>query len=250
MNEVEQLFSDIYAEYPHEFRPILKGNKARIIWQVAVVRQHVRSGGRIVDIGSGIVPFMLICQKLGYQTVVIDDLEDATYKTDASSSVLKIFRESGMECITADAFTDSLDGLEDLELVTSHDSMEHWHNSPKRMFHKFWSKMNDGAFFFLGVPNCVNLRKRITVPFGRGKWSQMTDWYEPDVFRGHVREPDVDDLRYIARDLKASSIQIMGRNWIGYRHTSRFIRTVTPVIDRTMQFFPSICSDIYLLARK
>ena len=42
----------------------------------------------------------------------------------------------------------------------------------------------------VGVPNCVNLRKRLTVPLGRGKWSPMADWYEQPSFRGHVREPD------------------------------------------------------------
>ena len=76
--------------------------------------------------------------------------------------------------------------------------------------------MGTDGLFVLGVPNRVNLRKRVFVPFGYGKWSSMKDWYESPVFRGHVREPDVDDLRYIARDLHLRDWQVFGRNWLGY----------------------------------
>ena len=44
----------------------------------------------------------------------------------------------------------------------------------------------------LGVPNCVNLRKRITVPLGRGKWvvhGRLAR--QRPTSGGHVREPDV-----------------------------------------------------------
>ena len=232
MTEIDRLYSELYSEYPDEFQSILRLNRSRILWQVGIVSRHVAEGGKLIDIGAGIVPFMLICQKLGYNATVVDDLADDTYQSKASMEVLELFDKSGVRFIKADAFTDDLASVTNLDMVTSHDSMEHWHNSPKRMFHNFWSKMNSGALFFLGVPNCVNLRKRITVPFGHGKWSQMKDWYEPEIFRGHVREPDVDDLRYIANDLKASRHEIHGRNWIGYRHPSGFVRSLTPVIDR------------------
>jgi hypothetical protein len=102
----------------------------------------------------------------------------------------------------------------------------------------------------LSVPNCVNLRKRVTVPFGAGKWSRMEHWYEPEVFRAHVREPDVEDLRYIARDLKLQNVEILGRNWLGYASAKPIIRMATNVVDRVIQFRPSLCSNIYLLGTK
>lgn len=67
-----------------------------------------------------------------------------------------------------------------------------------------------GGGFILGVPNCVSLRKRLTVPFGYGKWSSMADWYELPVFRGNVREPDVADLVFIARDIRLVDIRNIG----------------------------------------
>ena len=89
------------------------------------------------------------------------------------------------------------------------------------------------------------LRKRLTVPFGVGKWTPMPDRYEFERFRSHVREPGVDHLRYIAADLGLRDIKIIGRNWTGYRSKFRVARIITPFIDRFLRFWPSLCSDIY-----
>ena len=78
----------------------------------------------------------------------------------------------------------------------------------------------------------------------------MLSWYESDEFRGHVREPDVNDLLYIARDMKLKSIKIMGRNWLGYKNTNNLIRVVTPIVDYVLRINPRLCSDIYLIGFK
>ena len=97
--------------------------------------------------------------------------------------------------------------------MTSFDSMEHWHHSPKRLFRQVSAQLlKPRGRFVLGVPNCINARKRLSVPLGIGKWSAIEDRYEEPEFRGHVREPDVADLRYIARDMGLKDVQIFGRN--------------------------------------
>ena len=100
------------------------------------------------------------------------------------------------------------------------------------------------------MPNCVNLRKRITVPFGFGKWSSMSSWYEQEKFRGHVREPDVSDLIYMANDIKLTNIKIYGRNWLGLTSNNKFIRVLSRMIDPILKFFPSLCSDLYMVGTK
>ena len=73
------------------------------------------------------------------------------------------------------------------DVIASFDSMEHWHQSPKTLFHGLIDSLRPGGWFVLSGPNCVNLRKRITVPLGFGEWSSMSSWYEEEVFRAHVR---------------------------------------------------------------
>ncbi|TXS90848.1 class I SAM-dependent methyltransferase [Parahaliea maris] len=250
-SEVQKAFELAVQSYPAQLRWLIENNRKRLLWQCQRTLDVVPKGGCVVDIGGGIVPFMYTCQLLGYETILVDDFSDNLYKSPESKQVLGAIQESGTTVIDGDVFELELDEIpEDLDMVTSHDSMEHWHNSPKWIFSALWNKLSDGGVFWIGVPNAVNLRKRATVPFGRGKWSTMSDWYETEVFRGHVREPDVEDLAYIAQDLGAASYSIEGKNWIGYRSSRPIIRTLTPYLDRVMQIWPSLCSVIYLTAWK
>ena len=78
----------------------------------------------------------------------------------------------------------------------------------------------------------------------------MADWYDRPVFRGHVREPIVGDLLYIARDMGLVDVTIMGRNWLAYQARNPKVRRAAPYVDRILQRRPTLCSDIYLLGRK
>ena len=103
---------------------------------------------------------------------------------------------------------------------------------------------------FIGVPNCVRLRKRLTVPFGFGKWSDFNSYYYQDVFRGHVREYDIDDLKKIAEDLGFENYKIIGRNWSGLESSNSILRAITKFSDLILRFFPCLCDSIYLIAKK
>ena len=177
------------------------------------------------------------------------DAPDALYFQGVDAA-LELHRSLG---VTVEARDPLVKGFafppESLDAVTCFDSMEHWHRSPRQLFASIRAALVPGGLFVLGVPNCVNLRKRITVPFGRGKWSQMSHWYETEIFRGHVREPDVDDLHYIARDMRLADVEILGRNWAGYAG-SRLVRTLTALVDRPLRLRPTLCSDLYLVGRK
>jgi hypothetical protein len=128
--------------------------------------------------------------------------------------------------------------------------MEHWHNSPKALFGRVIAALRPGGLFILAVPNCVNLRNRITTPLGWACWSSMETWYEQTPFRGHVREPNVADLRYIARDMDLQDVKIVGRNWMGHASPRLLARAVTDVLDPILRWRPSLCSDLYLIGKK
>lgn len=251
MNLIEQKLTEVTEAYPDSLTQLIKNNWTRLVWQVEVVVDNVPKGGTVMDLGAGLIPFMAVCQILGYKTIMVDDYADDFYKDKDIEGTLEYLRKLGVQIIEADVFSDDFaNEFNGLDMVTSHDSMEHWHNSPKKLFNQLWQKLNVNGLLWLGVPNCVNIRKRITVPFGYGKWSQMLDWYETPIFRGHVREPDVNDLHYIAQDIGADKVKILGRNWIGYRNKRKLIRTITPIFDKVLQLRPSLCTDIYLLAWK
>lgn len=249
-SQISDIFEELVARYPDKLGAIARRNKSRIVWQSQQVAERVAPGSKVIDLGGGAVPFMAICQKLGYETIVVDDFGDATY--DGIDVVLSLFEETGVSVRNVDVFSEEFrfGDAGSVGMVCSHDSMEHWHQSPKRMFHLAWEALAAGGVFWLGVPNSANIRKRVMVPLGKASWSSMEHWYEQPVFRGHVREPIVADLDYIAADVGANNYEIFGRNWLGYRNPNPLVRSVTPYLDRALQLRPSLCSDIYLWATR
>jgi hypothetical protein len=85
---------------------------------------------------------------------------------------------------------------------------------------------------------------------GVTEWSSMGEWYERDSFRGHVREPTVRDLRYIAASLGLVDVTVHGYNWLGRANPSRIVAAATPVVDGLLRMRPTLCSDIYMTGRK
>lgn len=253
--ELTDLLTRVAREYPDAMVPGQIEDVPRIAFHIGFVLEKMQprpaSELAIADLGGGIGLFSVGCAAAGFKRVVLADDFDDQINKQQGDSIFALHKKHGVEVYSRDVVAKGLEGIPGgLDVVTSFDSMEHWHHSPKKLFHQVMAALNPGGLFFLGVPNSVNLRKRITVPFGIGKWSPMANWYEEPVFRHHVREPDVDDLRYIARDMGLVDVQVLGRNWLGRVNHNPLVRLVTPVCDRLLRIKPSFCADIYLVGKK
>jgi 2-polyprenyl-3-methyl-5-hydroxy-6-metoxy-1,4-benzoquinol methylase len=240
----------IAKQYPPE---LVKGqwhDVNRIAFNINLVMSRKGSNCRICDLGGGIGLFSVGCAALGMKSILVDDFSDAINKT-VVESVLDIHKSHGVTIISRDVIRDGIEfPAGSLDAITTFDSMEHWHHSPKRLFSSVVKILASGGLFVLSAPNCVNLRKRITVPLGIGASSQMVDWYEPDLFRGHVREPSKCDLAYIANDMKLVNVSLVGRNWLGYNSRYGVVRALMPFGDPLLGLFPSLCSNMYLIGTK
>lgn len=251
-----QLLRDIANQYPKDMVYNQVQDIPRFAFSIDLVVDAVKPKPitelAICDIGGGTSMFSAGCAAYGMKRVVlIDDFGDLYYHRDNTIAALALHRRLGVEIVTRNIVEKGIDDIAgDFDIITSNDSMEHWHHSPKKLFHQVFQKLKPGGVFVLSGPNCVNLRKRIAVPLGIGNWSRMPDWYETDIFRGHVREPTVSDLLYIARDMGLIDVKIYGRNWAGYLSDKRAARAVTRVIDYPLRLMPSLCSNIYMKGRK
>ncbi|MCE0482643.1 MAG: class I SAM-dependent methyltransferase [Methylacidiphilales bacterium] len=250
------LLTRVAREYPPSLVPEQVGDVPRIKFHIEYVLKAFpdrRPGDlSLCDLGGGIGLFSVGCAAAGFgRVVLVDDFRDRVNKEESSGSVFSVHEKYGVEVVSRDVIAS---GIADLgggfDAITSFDSMEHWHHSPKRLFRQVMTALKPGGLFFLAVPNAVNARKRLTVPLGLGKWSSMESWYEEEIFRGHVREPDVDDLRYIARDMGLIEVEIIGRNWLGMNNHRAWVRAMSALADRPLRLWPSLCSDLYLAGRK
>jgi cyclopropane fatty-acyl-phospholipid synthase-like methyltransferase len=239
----------IIRQYPEKLVAGQLTQLNRFTFDVELVLARAGKGARVCDIGGGWGTFALACAAAGMKPVLVDDFRDhGFFEEEVMDAMRRLYDKYGVEVVSRDVVATQIDFPErSFDAITTFDSLEHWHASPKRLLARVAKTLRSGGLFVLATPNCVNLRKRITVPLGRGKWTAMEDWYEQEVFRGHVREPDVDDLRYMARDMKLAQYEIIGRNWMGYDARSPLVRTLAPFADRLLRLRPTLCSDLYLV---
>jgi SAM-dependent methyltransferase len=249
--EIKKMLRGLVEEYPAEFRASHLAEVERMAFGIELaLGSSAPEDVSVCDVGGGASLFAVGCKAVGCRrSVLVDDFgdRDSDYLIVSSAGP---HERRGVEVVSRDVMSEGLGVDGPFDVVTSFDSMEHWHQSPKKLFDEIVEKLRPGGRFVLGVPNCVNLRKRITVPFGYGKWTSFDDWYGAPFFRGHVREPDVDDLRAIAADLKLNIVRIAGRNWLGHYSRNMFMRTATAIADAPLRAFPTLCSNIYLVAEK
>ena len=180
----------------------------------------------------------------------IDDFQDPCH-ADPHDPRRKIHLEYGAQAIRRDVIAEGLDfPAESFDAFTCFGTMEHWHHSPKALFAQVRQALKPEGLFVLSTPNCVDLYRRITVPLGISGWTRLEEWYEHPVFRGHVREPSLKDLRYIARDMGLRDVRLFGRNWNLFLSRSGLVRTLAPAVDRTLRLVPGVCLSIYMTGRK
>jgi SAM-dependent methyltransferase len=97
--------------------------------------------------------------------LIVDDFAAAVNRR-VGDSVFAVHKKYGVRVLSRNVITDGLaDISKRLDVVTSFDSMEHWHQSPKRLLRQVGDQLlKPGGRFALGGPNCVNVRKRFSVP--------------------------------------------------------------------------------------
>lgn len=249
--KIETRLHELADEYPEPMRAEQHRDVARVSFNISLAISGMDvASTRVCDLGGGVGLFSLGCKGIGCRrSVLVDDFRDGI-NLARGDSVLESHRRLGVEICSRDVVLEPLAIDGQFDVVTTFDSMEHWHHSPRRLFHEVMGLLRPGGRFVLGVPNCINLRKRITVPLGYGKWSAFKEWYEPDRFRGHVREPDVQDLRSIGADMGLCDIRIIGRNWTGHASPNRITQIAAMLMDAPLRALPTLCGDIYLVGSK
>jgi SAM-dependent methyltransferase len=248
-DDLEPVLRRLAEQYPPELRAQQVDDVPRMAFHIGLVRQRIPAGGRVCDLGGGVGLFSVGCAAAGLSAILVDDFDDpiAGYPPDR---LLQLHRAQGVAVWQRDLMAGLDLEPDSLDAVTCFHSIEHWHHSPKRLFAQVMTALRPGGVFVLAGPNAVNLRKRISVPLGYGNWSALSEWYDADRFRGHVREPTLPDLRAIAARMGLADVTTFGRNWLGRSNRRRAIRMATGWVDPFLRLRSSLCSDIYVVGTK
>jgi SAM-dependent methyltransferase len=239
---------EVAKMYPAELLAHQLADIPRITHHLELVQRFAPPGSVVCDIGGGLGLFSPGIATLGYRSILVDDFRDSVNQR-FDDAVFAAHRKWGVEIVSRNIVAEPLDfEAGSLDVVTSFDCLEHLHHSPRQLLHALKRALKPNGVMILSVPNCCNARKRISMLAGSYHWSAIRDWYEPEVFRAHVREPNISDLRYICDDLRMKIISIDGRNWLGLEAKSALKRTAAVILDRVLRLRPSLCSNLYCIA--
>lgn len=243
MADAATIVSTVVGRYPAAMRDVQARDAARIAYHLELVMENTPAGGAVLDLGGGLGLLSPSLAEAGFRTTLVDDFGDEVNQ-DHPLSALGVHGDVDVQSVdaTSPVFAPAAGSL---DAVTCIDSLEHWHKGPRPVLHKIMTALKPGGYLLIGVPNCADLKKRVMTPLGRAAWSPMEEWYDKPLFRGHVREPDVADLRHIGDDLGLADVKIFGRNW------EYLLRGgAIAALGRGLQAAPSLCSTIYLSGRK
>jgi SAM-dependent methyltransferase len=258
--------------YREAIKPIFEGQPQepslddRNLFYLQMLAEHgiLRPGKHLVDLGAGLSIFGPMACKLGMEVTLVDDFGGGggviAGQRAQDIHVLKLFREQLGILIIEQNFVEQPLQLPDMSVdaITCFHSLEHWHNSPKRLFREITRVLRPNGWLVLATPNAVNIRKRAFVITGRSNFPSLQAWYDEGdpVFRGHVREPIIRDLHQLM-DWNGFEVRgTYGRNFIGRK--SRALKFLPqPLVNGTaiasdvfFRLFPSLCSDIHVVGRK
>jgi SAM-dependent methyltransferase len=217
---------------------------ARVASQLHAIRG---AGTAIADLGGGSSLFAPACAAIGMQAWLIDEFRGA--RGAADHHALGLHRTLGVGIVeTPLLHWSERFASESLDVVTCFDGLARWHHSPRPVFAEAHRVLKPGGTLLIGAPNAASLRRRVGVPLGFGSGASFEDWFYPEELTASVREPVLGDLLRLVRELGFERSDVWGRSFPAAGSRAR--RAAGRVLDLALRPFPTLCSELYVLARK
>ncbi len=187
MSSLEKAIDDVWKAFPFDNYLIEMAAHAYICNLVS--QRLLPGGGRVLDVGAGSCDKTGVVARMGYECEACDDLEDPWHQLEDNRSRIRAFAQAMGVTLHEGKAEDLLPGLGPFDLVMLNDIIEHLHESPRDLLNLSIACLREGGWCVITMPKSVNLRKRLSVLFGRTNYPPAIQFFESKGrWRGHVRE--------------------------------------------------------------
>ena len=210
---------------------------------------YLPAGSRILDFGCGPCDKTALYQRLGYECYACDDLNDDWHKEGDNRKIIKAFAESeGIRFLQTSNGNLPYDD-EFFDAILLIDIVEHLHDTPRSLLNLLISKLKTNGLVFVGMPNSVSIRKRISVSLGRTNYPSLESYYfSKEPWRGHIREYTLQETKKLLTYQGLSVLYARGVNiFAHHKITNRGVRLLYCLLTR---LFPALSEGVLVVARK
>ena len=244
---IEKLYESINKLFPFKGYMDTCSQFGKII--AGLLGDYLATGSRILDFGSGPCDKTALYKRLGYECYACDDLNDDWHNEGDNKDIIKEFarregihfsKMAGGEIPYEEEFFDGI-------LII--DVIEHLHDSPRELLNNLVGKLKTNGYIFVGMPNSVNIRKRLSVLFGKTNYPPLKNFYfSKETWRGHVREYTLEETKQLIKNQNLEVVYASGVNAFASRKISnKYIRGLYVGLTK---LFPSLSETILVIGKK
>lgn len=227
-----------------DFRAYLEYSEVRY-WLAIKCICNGRDVESLCDVGGFWGAFPLALRRLGLAVSMTEALE---YYSGAFEPLFSYLRSQGVEVIDCDPFSSSAALDQRFDAVTAMAIIEHYPHSVKNFMRFANSVLDEGACFYLEVPNIAYWPKRAALLSGKTPLPDVATIFESAVpFIGHHHEYTMDELFTLAR---LSDMQVVDKVQFNYSFVGPLIkRFVSDPLLTVMSTVPSMreCLGVVLI---
>jgi SAM-dependent methyltransferase len=244
--DIRSIIREVRSQLPEALRTDVPELIAREVWHI---RLAYVPNGRLIDLGGGYSPISAVLARMGMHVTVVDTFASTKFYQQFSELELRrVLQQYGVTLVQQDltqyepAATVPLNSVDS---VVSHGTLNFFH--PRALLEKCVAVLKPGGRLALDFENAVSLLRRIRVGMGKTNLDAFHSYF---MDKTHKRFWTADELPSLARHLKLSDVQVVGRNWTVYQSRKHLPRFALRLADHGLRNFPGLCNDIYLIARK
>jgi SAM-dependent methyltransferase len=186
-DEMRSLYAEIIEEYSVsplavEEHWVAERSEARFAELTECVKYLPSRQSTFLDVGTGMGIAPRFFQKLGCQTVTVDN-------PVTGGNGLRNAIAVGIKGIPCDIINNALPLADDsVDCILFADVIEHLLHSPKFPLNEFWRVLRPGGVCVASTPNAMRLSVRLRVLLGYSNWPYVGDFFDLPYHGGHHHE--------------------------------------------------------------
>ena len=243
----QEIWERLLTQFP--FEGYIKDERQKAYFEIPeAIARLVDKTSNILDFGAGSCDKAAILSLLGYSVDAYDDLMDDWYNwNNNKEEILKFADTLGITYYYPKEGHQNIPNNKKYDVIILNNVIEHIHDSPRYILNSLIELLKPEGYLVIAVPNAANLRKRISIIFGKTNYPSFSSFYwSPNNWRGHIREYVKNDLVLLNNYITFDTVQLNSHHY----HLERLSKVARLFFIIICKLFPGFRESWLYIGKK